>query len=199
MLDIMRVNKQLHDEVGKYFYDNRTLFMAVTRHAGNKGLGDEYVAHVYQAITAMNPDTLQQFRQLEIQISGSEDIHAIRKRYNPCVTNPMSHLFNKLASLEKLKISFDPKSRPIGGSFGLVLNFIGEKWETETREWLVDHIPPSLKVSWDQKSASRFFGSTNVEERLHRAIQEKAWKESDGNIPALLKRVQSTKEDGTHI
>jgi hypothetical protein len=194
----MRVNKQLHGEVGKYFYEHRTLFMAVTRHAGNKGLGDEYVAHICQTIAAMNPNTLQQFKQLDIQISGSEDIHAIRKRYNPCIVNPLSHIFAKLPKLQKLDITFDPKSAPIGGSFGLVLDFIGNKWETETREWLVDHIPASLQVSWDQAAASRFFGSTNVEERLRRAIQEKALEANDESSPALLERVGSTNEDGTH-
>jgi hypothetical protein len=195
----LRVNRQLHDEVRKSYYEHRTLFMAVTRHAGNKGLGDEYVARIYQTIYEMNPDTLQHFRQLEIQISGSEDINAIRKRYHPCIENPISHIFAKLTGLERLDITFDPKSAPIGGSFGLVLDFIGNKWETETREWLVDHIPASLKVSWDQTSASRFFGSTQVEERLRWAIQEKACKRIEESSSALPERVRSTNEDGTHV
>ena len=173
--------------------------MAVTRHAGNKGLGDEYVARIYQTIAAMNPNTRQQFKQLEIQISGSEDIHAIRKRYNPCIASPMSHIFAKLSELQKLDITFDPKSAPIGGSFGLVLDFIGNKWETETREWLVNHIPTSLQVSWDQTAASRFFGSTNVEERLRRAIQEKTSMEDNESSPTLPERVRSTNEDGRHV
>jgi hypothetical protein len=173
--------------------------MAVTRHAGNRGLGDEYVARIYQTMAAMHPDTLQQFKQLEIEISGSEDIHAIRKRYNPCVENPMSHIFAKLTGLERLDITFDPNSAPIGGSFGLVLDFIGNKWETETREWLVDNIPASLKVSWDQPSASRFFGSTKVEERLRRAIQDKAYQGAEQSSSALSERVRSTNENGTPV
>ncbi|KAF1838430.1 hypothetical protein BDW02DRAFT_594686 [Decorospora gaudefroyi] len=173
-LDIMRVNTRLHDEVTKYLYEHRTLFMPVARHPTNKAFGDEYVARIYNTIATMNPATLHLFKHLEIQISHCQDRHIVASRYLPRIADPMRHIFRKLTALETLTIQFGPVATPSYWESETMLKTTRQRYEIETTEWLIDHIPASVNVSWDRAHASRFLGSDAVEQRLWHAIQDRA-------------------------
>jgi hypothetical protein len=170
--------------------------MAVARHPANKALGDEYVARIYETIASMNPNTRQLFQQLEIQISHCEDRKAIEKRYIPLISDPICHIFRKLTGLERLIVSFDPKSAPPRTVQGLVLDFYQEKYESDIMEWLIDHIPESMNVSWDHADASRFFGSVAVEQRLWRTVQDKS---SAGTGKIAAQCLESARSSSVHV
>ncbi|KAF1937958.1 hypothetical protein EJ02DRAFT_39784 [Clathrospora elynae] len=184
-LHVMRVSKQLHGEVRKYMYEGRTLFMAVGRDEPCKALSDTYSGHHYEAIASMNPETRQLFQRLEVRVCPyprwTSEAH--RCLAAPTVKDLMRHLFNALSSLETLVISFDPNpARHLPTS----LAYQDREDMVRTTEWLIDEIPASIKVEWDQAHSVRLFGSV-VEQMLLLALQDRGSKKITETAAAYLR------------
>ncbi|KAI4664100.1 uncharacterized protein J4E79_003601 [Alternaria viburni] len=177
-LNIMRTNRQLHNEVRKLFYGNRRMFIQV-----GPGLMDKELAIKYDhglkglhMATTINPTALQLLKELEFQFCK----HMCGESYpSESWMNPMGRIYYAL-KLERIRITFiknDIYRLSAAGSTnpkGLESQRIQyEKLERFGR-WFINQIPASVNVSWSREDAAIFFNSTAVEQRLYQAIQERA-------------------------
>ncbi|OAL43854.1 hypothetical protein IQ07DRAFT_592659 [Pyrenochaeta sp. DS3sAY3a] len=149
-LQIMRVNTQLHDEVQKFLYSNRTLFIVVARDRESLTLSNEFAARSYETLARMAPKTRELFTGLEIQIGYLAHQTFTSKHYVDidAVPDPFPHMFSLLPNIKSLLFSFcsSPyaKIRPP--------RIFREYYQT--LEWLFPYIPPSIEIRWDFKHAS---------------------------------------------
>jgi hypothetical protein len=167
----MRVNKQMHNEVRKYFYERVTLSLSSVFQLENTSLYEDNTMALRETMAAMSPDILPLFKQLSVHINGYSTASSLRTQPTP---HPLilKHMFNMLTGLERLVITFGtaPRSNMWAGQDQ---KSIQQKYMDEMKMLLIDLIPPSVKVSWSHEDAARFFNSDVVEQQLWKAIQER--------------------------
>ena len=149
-LDIMRTNRQIHDEVRKYFYENRTLFMLVARDKDSLMLSNEYISRYYETLAVMNPETRMLFNRLEV-VAGhlaSQKFQPRQYKLVPSVADPMSHVIQLLPKLTTVVIAFGPMPRR---SLKTTVSVAMQR--NDTLEWLLDHIPQYMEILWEQTTA----------------------------------------------
>ncbi|CBX95918.1 hypothetical protein LEMA_P030700.1 [Plenodomus lingam JN3] len=153
-LDVLRTNKQIHDEVVEYFYEKRTLFLVAARDKASQTLSNNYLSRFYDMVAMMNPRTRQLFGKLEIQVSYLSGQTTTMKRYPSIsfVADPMRDLFALLPKVQTLVIAFGPTPFIAGENWGII------REKLETVYWLIDCVPVSIDVRWDLSRAftSRF-------------------------------------------
>lgn len=165
-LDIMRANKQVHNEVVEYLYEKRTLFMIVARDRESPTLTNEYLSRYYETLASMPTQTRQHFTKLEIQIGylSSQTFTAKRHTHVPSVSDPMSHILFLLPNLDTVVISFQSLLYTSVSTHRIV------RERTQTAEWLIKYIPESVNVVWDLARAFAF--RTKLDEQpMWRTIQ----------------------------
>ena len=187
-LSFMRTSRRIHDEVAKYFYERRTLFMIVVRDEGEPTLCDEFLSRYHETVAMMRPQTRQLFVDMEIQLGGDIKLgghrEAISSRPRRCGTKSpgarpmMRHIFSLLPNLSTVTFSFLQSPRVFIRGCGL---------REQTLEWVLHHVPSEAEVRWgawsrdvtatsadslqsDRSSMSRYFADR--EERNLRAILE---------------------------
>lgn len=141
----MRLNKQVLDEVVKYFYEKRTLFLVAARDKASQTLSSEYLSRFYQLLATMNPHTRQSFTKLEIQIGYLSGQSFTPKRYlnvSP-IPDAMQEIFALLPGLQTLVISFGPLPFIAGDTYRIV------RERLDTVYWLIDCVPAQIDVRWD--------------------------------------------------
>jgi hypothetical protein len=174
----MRVNKQLHNEVRKHFYEHRTLFMVVSSEKVPDNEDNPYIVDHYASMLRLHPDTIQLIKQFEIKISDDprdRDL-LLRSIGIPHVADPMRCMFSKLVCLKTLVLSFDKKRWYRISNTGLG----SEQKRVATVEWLMDRVPAAVDVSWNRAHASEYFGSAE-EQRLWQILEARGSKEVDGD------------------
>ncbi|KAH7075181.1 hypothetical protein FB567DRAFT_185212 [Paraphoma chrysanthemicola] len=146
-LDLLRVNRQLHDEATKYFYENRTLFMVAARDKGSELLSNEFVSRYYETVAVMSASTRLLFTKLELQIGYfSNQIFTPRRYQNvPSATSPMQQMLTLLPSLTSVVISFGLAPAQLMGSNDRII-----AQRNDTLKWLLENIPQTIEVSWDE-------------------------------------------------
>jgi hypothetical protein len=149
-LDIMRANRQMHDEVRKYFYENRTLFMLAARDKDSLMLSNEYISRYYETLTVMNPQTRMLFNRLEVKVGylAHQKFQPRQYRLVPSVADPMVHIIQLLPKLTTVIIAFG--SMP-GLPTKAVMSVAIQR--NDTLEWLLDHIPQYMEILWEQTTA----------------------------------------------
>lgn len=165
-LNIMRANKQLYNEVMKYFYKNWRLYIRADCSAVGQVLSDEVC---YEGVRrTIDSAVLELLKELEIRVYE----HPSYSKGMP--SSRLSTLFKTLR-LERVRITFDPEV------FSRTENKLNERFGKK----LIREIPASVSVSWSRNDAAAFFGSTAVEQRLYQALQEKfsSWTGQSLTIP----------------
>ncbi|KAI8938635.1 hypothetical protein NX059_004506 [Plenodomus lindquistii] len=144
-LDVLRTNKQVHDEVVGYFYEKRTLFLVAARDKASQSLSNNYLSRFYDMVATMNPKTRELFERLEIQVSYLSGQTITLKRYPSIsfVADPMRDLFALLPRVQTLVIAFGPTPFIAGENWGII------REKLETVYWLIDCVPPAIDVRWD--------------------------------------------------
>lgn len=146
-LDIMRTNRQIHDEVRKYFYENRTLFVLAARDKGSLMLSNEYMSRYYETLAVMNPQTRMLFNRLEVMVGNlaNQSFQPRRYQYVPPVADPIGHVIQLLPNITTVTIAIGPTPlRPIKA---VVINSMQRN---DTLEWLLHHIPQHMEILWEQ-------------------------------------------------
>jgi hypothetical protein len=147
-LDIMRTNRQIYKEVTKYFYENRTLFMTVSREKSSQMPSDQYVSRYYETLAVMNAETRRLFTKLEMCIAQSSEQIFAPRRYQkvPDVTDVMQHIFSLLPNLKFVTIVLG--ATPV---FPLKAVVRIAMQRNDTLDWLLQYIPPEVEIIWEQK------------------------------------------------
>ncbi|KAH5106884.1 hypothetical protein HBH72_048670 [Parastagonospora nodorum] len=148
-MDIMRTSRQMHKEVTKYFYENRTLFMIVARDKHSQMLSREYASRYYETLAAMSPETRALFTRLEVDIAHfSEQTFASRRFHHiPSVTDPMQHIFDLLPHLKTIVIVLGvTPARPAKAVERVITQ------RNETLRWLLEYVPPNVDILWERAS-----------------------------------------------
>ncbi|KAF1919392.1 hypothetical protein BDU57DRAFT_140034 [Ampelomyces quisqualis] len=146
-LDIMRANRQIHDEVRKYFYENRILFMLAARDKDSLMLSNEYISRYYETLAVMNPQTRMLFNRLEVMVGHLTHQVFRPRQYQlvPSVADPMRHVIQLLPKLSTVVIAMGPTPlRPIKAVVSVATQ------RNDTLEWLLDHIPQHMEILWEQ-------------------------------------------------
>jgi hypothetical protein len=152
-MDIMRTSRQMHKEVTKYFYENRSLFMIVARDKHSQMLSREYASRYYETLATMSPETRALFTQLEVDIAHfSEQTFASRRSHHvPSVTDPMQHIFDLLPHLKTIVVVLGvAPARPTKA----VERVIAQR--NETLRWLLEYVPPNVDILWERASLPKF-------------------------------------------
>jgi hypothetical protein len=159
-LDIMRTNRQLHAEVTKHFYENRTLHLQVGRDEDDVLMRHALMLEHYETLAVMAPRTRALFTSLDISIqplSPGSAAQAPVRRYPHIVpvADPMRRSLALLPNLATVVISLaNLNSRP-RRQRGIVADH-----RIRTLKWLLQCIPSNIQVSWmpsappDQDAAS---------------------------------------------
>ncbi|KAF1840245.1 uncharacterized protein K460DRAFT_371451 [Cucurbitaria berberidis CBS 394.84] len=138
-LDIMRASNQLHNEVAKYWYEKRTLFMVVARDV------PKYMSQYDKTLARMPPQTRQLFNKIEIQV-GYDATHSFApSRYTEIrsFSDCMRHILALIPNLDVAVISFQDTGYTLAPTFHIT------KGTTEIAQWLVKIIPRSVQIHWD--------------------------------------------------
>lgn len=143
----MSTNKQLHNEVTKYFYENRTLFMLLARDKNSQMLSNEYVSRYYETLAVMNSETRSLFTKLEVTVAHFSEQTFKPRQYQlvKSVADPMQHIIALLPNLATIIITLGPTpARPIKALVRVA------QQRNETLEWLLRYIPPHVEIMWEQ-------------------------------------------------
>ncbi|CAO2652200.1 Nn.00g004830.m01.CDS01 [Neocucurbitaria sp. VM-36] len=186
-LDIMRANKQLHDEVAKYLYENRTLFMVAARNSQSQTLSDEYMLRYYETLASMPTQTRLRFKKLEIQIGHLVSQPSAPRRYTdvPSVSDPMRHILALLPNLDTVVISFQSLLYTSVSTHRIV------RERAETAEWLMKYIPASVSILWDLARAFAF-PSKSEEQPMWQTIQARGVIKMGHSVFTQLECVRSS-------
>lgn len=178
-LDMMRANHQLHHEIAKHMYENRTLFLIIARDKASQTLSNEYISRFYEIIATMHPPTRHLFTTLEIQIGYLSGQAATAKRHAnvPAVLDPMHHIFALLPRLHTLVVSFGPLPFIPSDTYRIV------RERLETVDWLIDCVPEAIDVRWDLTRAftARFKAD---EQPLRKLIAKRGTVQMGGSVVA---------------
>ena len=148
----MRANNQVHNEVAKYMYENRTLFMIAAHDRASQTLSEAYISRYYETLASMPTHTRQRFQKLEIQIGYLSSQTFTPKRYPdvPSVSDPMRHVLLLLPNLDTIIISFQSLLYTSISTHRII------RERTETVEWLIKYIPRSVHIVYDLARAFTF-------------------------------------------
>lgn len=160
-LRILRTSRQLHNEASKYFYENRKLFIGLTKGHGFEAMDYNGIARVYEITASIPHRTRTLFRHLDIMV-GYVGLRADVRRYPEIkpVDDPFRETLALLPNLGTVLISFRPGATttvaPITDRKAAVL-------------WLIDAIPESITLLWDytdwRDKAGEDFVSRGMEKR----------------------------------
>jgi hypothetical protein len=148
----MRINRQIHKEATKFFYENRTLFMVVARDKDSQMLSNEYASRYYETLATMNPETRGLFTELEVDIAHFSEQTFTPRRYQqvPSVTDPMRHIIALLPNLKTVVIVLGViPARPVKAIARVSTQ------RNDTLHWLLDYIPKDVQVLWEKASVPR--------------------------------------------
>ncbi|KAF2032067.1 hypothetical protein EK21DRAFT_61774 [Setomelanomma holmii] len=150
-LDILRINRRLHDEGARHFYENRTLFMVAARDKQSELLSNEFVLRYCETVAMMATSTRLLFTTLEIQIGYFSD-QKFTGRHPSCEKLPsgiipVQHIFALLPNLKSVVISFALAPAQIVRSNARIA-----QQQNDTLEWLLAHIPQDVELLWDEIS-----------------------------------------------
>ncbi|KAF2821718.1 hypothetical protein CC86DRAFT_99780 [Ophiobolus disseminans] len=150
-LAIMRANHQLHNEITKYFYEKRTLFIVLARDKQSRMLSDEYVSRYYETLAAMSPYTRQLFTKVEFQVGlfAEQTFEARRHVHVPSVTDPMHHVIALLPNLTTVVLTF-PTTAAQRGMVRIRTKYAAQI--SDTLDWLLSYLPNEMQLLWDLKS-----------------------------------------------
>jgi hypothetical protein len=165
----MRANRQLHDEVSKYFYKNWRLCARVGPALLGHSRRDYVAVNLQEAIPTINSATRELLKELEIRIYE----HLRYAVITAPPPSPISNIFD-IFKLERVHITFE-----------LSDTFRGRTEDTNMERFgksLIKQIPASVSVSWSHKDAAAFFGSPAVEQRLYQALQDRVSPEIGRNV-----------------
>jgi hypothetical protein len=168
-LDIMRTSQQMHREVAKYFYENRTLFMATGRLKNSPMLSNEYLSRYYETLAIMNPQTRRFFTRFDIKVVHQTEQTLPPRRYQlvPSVADPMQHVFDLLPNLSTVVLSLGPTPfRPL-----VWLRVATQR--DDTLESLLDHIPQHVEILWDKSTAPALEGKLG---RSGKSDESRLWR-----------------------
>ena len=146
-MDIMRTSRQMHKEVTKYFYQNRTLFIVVARDKDSQMLSREYASRYYETLATMSPDTRRLFTELQVDIAHFSDQTFAARRFHhvPSVTDPMQHFFDLLPHLKTIVIVLGATpARPAKALERIITQ------RNETLRWLLEYVPPNVEILWER-------------------------------------------------
>jgi hypothetical protein len=146
-LDIMSTNKQLHSEVTKYFYENRTLFMLLARDENSQMLSDEYISRYYETLAVMNSGTRSLFTKLEVMVAHFSEQTFKPRQYQlvKSVADPMKQIFALLPNLASVVITLGhTPARPMQALLHVA------QQRNETLQWFLKYIPPHIEILWEQ-------------------------------------------------
>jgi hypothetical protein len=142
-LDLMCVSHQLHSEVAKYFYDNRTLFMIIARDKDSLTLSDEYISRYYETLAVIAPAMRQMFTKVELKIAQfpQADFSARRYQLAPLNTDHMREIVAFLPNLSTLVLTLPHlmTTRPKAYTMQVC----------DTIEWVLNHVPSHVEILWD--------------------------------------------------
>jgi hypothetical protein len=144
----MRTNHQLHAEVTKYFYQNRTLRLQVGRDEGDALMSHALMLEHYETLAVMRPQTRALFTSLDISIqplSLGPATQAPIQRYPRVVpvADPMCCSLALLPNLATVVLSLaNLNSRPWRRR-GVVA-----EQRIRTLQWLLECIPSNVQVLW---------------------------------------------------
>ncbi|EUC48193.1 hypothetical protein COCMIDRAFT_34414 [Bipolaris oryzae ATCC 44560] len=171
-LALMRVNKQLHSEVRKHYYENVNFLIATVFQLENTSLYEDNTIALRHLIESMDSNTFPLIKQLSVRINGSTVQESLRTG-PPSPPFALKYIFDTFTGLEKLTITFGaaPRSNMWAGQD---VESIHRKYMEQMKTRFIKYIPPSIKVSWWHEDAARFFNSDIVEKSLWTAIQERA-------------------------
>ena len=154
----MRVNRQLHAEVAKYFYENRTLSMFLAHDRENLITSKRFVQNYHEVLSDMNPTTRQLFTKLQVQLSyppPDSRLPLTTRRYQhvPCVGDPMHRVLALLPNLTTITISTarDPPMRET------LCEFYTQQMN-DVLAFLLSYIPREMDISWDLSANPRCLG-----------------------------------------
>lgn len=162
-LAVMRTNQQLHDEIAKYFYGQRTLFMQLARDKNGQLLSDEFISRYYETLAVMNPSTRGFFTKIELQIGLLPDQHFEARRYQhvKSVSDPMRHMLALLPNLSTFVVTFARRvSRPLSSRIRYAEHM------RDTLQWLLTYIPDDAEILWDFRSNPHWFSDESVKEEM---------------------------------
>lgn len=146
-LDLMRVNHQLHSEVAKYLYDNRTLFMIIARDKDSFTLSDEYISRYYETLAVMAPATRQMFTKVELKIGQfpQADFSARRYQLAPSNTDHMREIIAFIPNLSTLVLTLPylMTTRPKAYTARTTMQVC------DTIDWVLSHVPAHVEILWD--------------------------------------------------
>ncbi|KAI4944910.1 hypothetical protein J4E91_008254 [Alternaria rosae] len=173
---------QLHNEVRKFFYGNRRMFIQVGPVLMDKERAIEYddAFKCLHMSTTINPTTLQLLKEMEFEFYKTQC-----GEYYPSESwmNPMDRIYDTL-KLERIRITFTKRDQyRLTAAVAVSPELLKEQriqYEKLERfgRWFINQIPASVNVSWSREDAAIFFNSTAVEQRLYQAIQERALPET---------------------
>ncbi|EMD93008.1 hypothetical protein COCC4DRAFT_196830 [Bipolaris maydis ATCC 48331] len=179
-LALMRVNKQLHSEVRKHYYENVNFLIATVFQLENTSLYEDNTMSLRQLIESMDPNIFPLIKQLSVRLNDFSVQESLRTetRSPPFA---LKYIFDTFTGLERLTITFGtaPRSNMWAGHDQ---ESIQRKYVDEMKTRFIKYIPPSIKVSWWHEDAARFFNSDTVEKSLWTAIQERASTYTDESI-----------------
>ncbi|KAA8624532.1 hypothetical protein Ptr902_06673 [Pyrenophora tritici-repentis] len=117
----------------------------------------------------MNSGTLKLFKHTTVRI---EEVMGVRKRSSvgEPITNPVEHVLGKLTGVERIFIDFVEKDCLHRETLP---QHYQDGYVDETKRWLIDNVPASVRIEWDRPLASKFFGGDDAEQRLWQAIQQR--------------------------
>jgi hypothetical protein len=162
----MRTNRQLHAEVKKYFYQNRTLCILAAHDGGREILSKLYMSKYYETLAVMDPQTRLFFTKLDIQIKplfpDTIDVTARRHSHVPVVTDPMRQILTLLPNLATIvlslgQVSFLPRATRTYVS--------GQR--IDTLKWLLECIPCKVQVLWTPPTSPAHNAAEDVKTCWH--------------------------------
>ncbi|EUC32011.1 hypothetical protein COCCADRAFT_99830 [Bipolaris zeicola 26-R-13] len=179
-LALMRVNKQLHSEVRKHYYENVNFLIATVFQLENTSLYEDNTISIRQLIESMDSNIFPLIKQLSVRINGSSVQETLRtgSRSPPFA---LKYIFDTFPGLQQLTITFGTAPRS-NMWVGQDQESIQGKYMDEMKTRFIKYIPPSIKVSWWHEDAARFFNSDMVEKSLWSAIQERASTYTDDSV-----------------
>jgi hypothetical protein len=149
----MRTNRQLHAEVTKHFYENRTLRLQVGRDEDDALLSHALMLEHYETLAVMRPQTRALFTSLDICIQPLSPRAATQvpvRRYPRIVpvVDPMRSSLALLPNLATVVLSLaNLNSRPWRQR-----GVIAEQ-RIRTLKWLLECIPSNVQVVWTPLTA----------------------------------------------
>lgn len=180
-LEIMRVNKQLHEETTKHFFDKPTLLIEACKESRlhqTQGFFTKHTTGEYVAlVTSMSPEVKRRFTRLELRIFPDCASTADKAQLGPL---PLRQICNALPNLESILISYSKINERATSRRVRVRQLRFHEERKSTLEWLRAQLPDNaLQVAWDLTNFQRpvedaaEFREAVMSERMMRELVER--------------------------